>query len=156
MDDLTPEQRRKNMQAIKSKDTSIEIALRKALWHREIRYRKNYKKLPGKPDIAITKNRIAVFCDSDYWHGYDWENRHQRIKSNREYWIPKIERNMQRDQEVTAQLQEEGWIVLRFWEWQIKKHLDECVCTIIKAVEASNRREGFSETSSEEAEPKSC
>ena len=96
MDDLTPEQRRKNMQAIKSKDTSIEIALRKALWNQGIRYRKNYKALPGKPDIAITKYKIAVFCDSDYWHGYDWENRSQRIKSNRDYWIPKIERNMKR------------------------------------------------------------
>lgn len=73
MDDLTPEQRRKNMQAIKSKDTHIELALRNALWHKGIRYRKNYKGLPGKPDIAITKYRIAVFCDSDFWHGYDCE-----------------------------------------------------------------------------------
>ncbi len=134
MDDLTPEQRRKNMQAIRSTDTSIEIALRTALWHRGIRYRKNYKQLPGKPDIAITKYRIVVFCDSDYWHGYDWENRHQRIKSNRDYWIPKIERNMARDKEITAQLQAMGWIVLRFWEWQIKKRLNECVDVVIKTI----------------------
>ena len=134
MDDLTPEQRRKNMQAIRSTDTSIEIALRTALWHRGIRYRKNYKQLPGKPDIAITKYRIVVFCDSDYWHGYDWENRHQRIKSNRDYWIPKIERNMARDKEITAQLQAMGWIVLRFWEWQIKKRLNECVDIVIKTI----------------------
>ena len=151
MDDLTPEQRRKNIQAIKSKDTSIEISLRLALWHRGIRYRKNYKSLPGKPDIAITKHKLAVFCDSDYWHGYDWENRHQRIKSNREYWIPKIERNMQRDKEVTAQLQAMGWTVLRFWEWQIKKHLDECVNTIMGAVEASQSKEGVSDSSQDEA-----
>lgn len=131
MNDLTPEQRRKNMQAIRSTDTSIEIALRTALWHRGVRYRKNYKQLPGKPDIAITKYRIVVFCDSDYWHGYDWENRHQRIKSNRDYWIPKIERNMARDKEITAQLQAMGWIVLRFWEWQIKKRLNECVDVVI-------------------------
>ena len=137
MDDLTPEQRRKNMQAIKCKDTSIEIALRLALWHRGIRYRKNFKKLPGKPDIVITKHKIAVFCDSDYWHGFDWENRHQRIKSNREYWIPKIERNMQRDKEVTAQLEEAGWTVLRFWEWQIRKHLDDCVDSIINTIDLS-------------------
>ena len=130
MDDLTPEQRRKNMQAIRSTDTSIEIAL----WHRGVRYRKNYKQLPGKPDIAITKYRIVVFCDSDYWHGYDWENRHQRIKSNRDYWIPKIERNMARDKEITAQLQAMGWIVLRFWEWQIKKRLNECVDVVIKTI----------------------
>lgn len=152
MDDLTPEQRRKNMQAIKSKDTSIEIALRLALWHSGIRYRKNYKKLPGKPDIAITRHKIAVFCDSDFWHGYDWENRHQRIKSNREYWIPKIERNMQRDKEVTVKLQAMGWTVLRFWEWQIKKQLDECVNTIIETVEASRSGEGVSGSSQGEAQ----
>jgi len=135
-DDLTPEQRRKNMQAIRSKDTSIELRLRKALWKRGIRYRKNYKKLIGKPDIAITKYRIAVFCDSDYWHGYDWENRNQHIKSNREYWIPKIERNMARDQEVNEALERDGWTVLRFWEWQIKKQLDNCVNEILAAVSA--------------------
>lgn len=135
-DDLTPEQRRKNMQAIRSKDTSIELRLRKALWERGIRYRKNYKKLIGKPDIAITKYRIAVFCDSDYWHGYDWENRNQRIKSNREYWIPKIERNMARDQEVNEALERDGWTVLRFWDWQIKKQLDICVDEILAAVSA--------------------
>lgn len=135
-DDLTPEQRRRNMQAIRSKDTTIELLLRKALWERGVRYRKNYKKLIGKPDIAITKYRIAVFCDSDYWHGYDWGNRNQRIKSNRDYWVPKIERNMKRDQEVTERLQHEGWIVLRFWEWQIRKKLSECVEDILQAIES--------------------
>lgn len=134
-DDLTPEQRRRNMQAIRSKDTTIELRMRKALWERGIRYRKNYKKLVGKPDIAITKYKIAVFCDSDYWHGYDWENRNQHIKSNRDYWVPKIERNMERDRKVTAALQDEGWLVLRFWEWQIRKHLDECVDTVIQSIE---------------------
>ena len=135
-DDLTPEQRRRNMQAIRSKDTTIELRMRKALWQRGVRYRKNYKKLVGKPDIAITKYRIAVFCDSDYWHGYDWENRNQRIKSNRDYWVPKIERNMKRDREVTAALQDEGWLVLRFWEWQIRKQLDECVEEVLQSIEA--------------------
>ena len=135
-DDLTPEQRRRNMQAIRSKDTTIELRMRKALWQCGVRYRKNYKKLVGKPDIAITKYRIAVFCDFDYWHGYDWENRNQRIKSNRDYWVPKIERNMKRDREVTAALQEEGWLVLRFWEWQIRKQLDECVEEVLQSIEA--------------------
>ena len=134
-DDLTPEQRRRNMQAIKSKDTTIELALRKALWNKGIRYRKNCKTLMGKPDIAITKYKIAVFCDSEYWHGYDWENRNQKIKSNREYWIPKIERNMARDREVNAALEQEGWIVIRFWEWQIRKELDSCVDKVISAIE---------------------
>lgn len=138
MDNLTPEQRRKNMQAIKSKDTSIELSLRKALWEKGIRYRKNYKKLPGKPDIALTKHKIAVFCDSDFWHGFEWEERKKRIKSNQEYWIPKIERNMERDREVDSELQEMGWTVIRFWEWQIKKHLDQCVAAVETAVCVKN------------------
>ena len=116
MDDLTPEQRKKNMRAIRSKDTTIELALRKALWKQGIHYRKNYKGLIGKPDIVITKSRMPAFCCKKFWHGYDWENRKSRIKSNQEYWIPKIERNMKRDQEVTSALVEQGWIVLRFWE----------------------------------------
>lgn len=134
MDDLTPEQRKKNMQAIRSKDTTIELALRKALWQKGIRYRKNYKGLIGKPDIVITKYRIVVFCDSDFWHGYDWDNRKSRIKSNQEYWIPKIERNMKRDKEVTAVLVEQGWIVLRFWEHSIRKNLESCLDDIEDAV----------------------
>lgn len=134
-DDLTPEQRRRNMQAIKSKDTTIELALRKALWSKGIRYRKNCKTLIGKPDIAITKYKIAVFCDSEYWHGYDWENRNQKIKSNREYWIPKIERNMARDQKVNAALEQEGWTVIRFWERQIRKELESCVDEVLSAIE---------------------
>lgn len=134
MDDLTPEQRRKNMQAIKCKDTSIELALRKALWHKGVRYRKNYKQLIGKPDIVLTKYRIVIFCDSDYWHGYDWEKRNKRIKSNRDYWIPKIERNMERDKEVSAELESDGWRVIRLWEWQIKKHLAECVDMVMQAI----------------------
>ena len=138
-DDLTPEQRRKNMQAIRSKDTSIEVALRRALWQEGIRYRKNYKKLPGKPDIAITRQKIAVFCDSEFWHGYDWENSRHKIKSNHDYWLPKIERNMKRDQEVNDQLKKSGWTVLRFWGFQIKKELNECVQVIKDAVEDSKR-----------------
>lgn len=134
-DDLTPEQRRRNMQAIKSKDTTIELALRKALWSKGIRYRKNCKTLIGKPDIAITKYKIAVFCDSEYWHGFDWENRNQKIKSNREYWIPKIERNMARDKEVSEALEAEGWTVIRFWERQIRKELDSCVDEVLSAIE---------------------
>lgn len=134
MDDLTPEQRKKNMQAIRSKDTTIELALRKALWKKGIRYRKNYKGLIGKPDIVITKYRIVVFCDSDFWHGYDWDNRKSRIKSNQEYWTPKIERNMKRDKEVTAVLVEQGWIVLRFWEHSIRKNLESCLDDIEEAV----------------------
>ena len=96
---MTPEQRSRAMSHIKGKDTSIEVLLRKALWHKGIRYRKNYKKLPGTPDIAITKYRIAIFCDSEFFHGYNWEIKKQKLGHNREYWIKKIERNMARDRE---------------------------------------------------------
>ena len=138
-DDLTPEQRQKNMRAIKSTDTGIEVALRKALWGEGIRYRKNYNKLPGKPDIAITKRKIAIFCDSEFWHGYDWDNRKSRIKSNQDYWYPKIERNMARDQEVNARLNSMGWAVLRFWGFQIKGDLSGCIDAIKAAVAQSDQ-----------------
>ena len=134
MDNLTREQRHKNMKAIQSKDTSIEIKLRKALWKEGLRYRKNYAGLPGKPDIVFTKYKIAVFCDSDFWHGFDWENRKHAIKSNHEYWIPKIERNMARDRAVGCLLKEMGWEVIRFWEWQIRKEIDACVSEIQRIV----------------------
>ena len=134
-DVLTKEQRHRNMSNIRSKDTKIECILRKDLWSHGIRYRKNYSALPGKPDIVITKYRIAVFCDSDFWHGYDWENRKSRIKSNQEYWISKIERNMKRDQEVTLALVDQGWIVLRFWEHTIRKELEGCVNDIQETID---------------------
>ena len=131
----TPEQISFNMRRVKNKDSTIELALRKELWNRGLRYRKNVKSVYGKPDIAFIGKKIAVFCDSEFWHGYDWENRNQKINSNREYWIPKIERNIQRDLEVTAALEASGWKVLRFWEFQIKKELDSCVEIICKAIE---------------------
>lgn len=133
MDDLTPEQRRKNMQHIRSKDTSIEIKLRKALWHEGIRYRKNYKALPGKPDIAITKYRIAIFCDSSFWHGRDFDIK-KPVDTNREYWDSKIKKNMKRDKDVNRQLKEMGWVVLRFWDTEINKQLEMCVNTVIEGI----------------------
>ena len=136
MDPLTPEQRHKCMSAIHSKDTSIEVLLRKALWHRGIRYRKNYAKLPGKPDIAITRYRIAIFCDSEFFHGKDWDTARQRLErgGNKEYWINKITRNMQRDRENEQALQSLGWTVIRFWGKEIKKHTEECICQVEEAV----------------------
>lgn len=132
-DDLTKEQRRKNMQRIRSKDTSIELKLRKALWHEGIRYRKNYKKLPGKPDIAITKYRIAVFCDSSFFHGRDYETR-KPVGTNFEYWDKKIRRNMERDREVEQELRAMDWTVIRFWDKDIKKDLDGCIQTVKEAI----------------------
>ncbi len=133
MDDMTPEQRRKNMQHIRSKDTSIELKLRKALWREGFRYRKNYSALPGKPDIAITKYRIVIFCDSSFWHGRDFETK-KPVATNHEYWDKKIRRNMERDTETNQQLRAMGWTVLRFWDVDINKHLDECVQTVKETV----------------------
>lgn len=129
----TPE-RSRIMSKIRGKDTKIEVKLRLALWHLGIRYRKNYKRLPGSPDIALTKYRIAVFCDSDFFHGYNWDARKCKIKSNRDYWIHKIEENIQRDREYDNLLAEEGWIVLHFWEHQINKDLHGCVKEILSYI----------------------
>jgi DNA mismatch endonuclease (patch repair protein) len=115
------------MSKIKSKNTSIEVSLRKALWKAGIRYRKNYKKLPGSPDVAITKHRIAIFCDGEFWHGKDWEIIRPKIQSNREYWTQKIERNMDRDYETERSLCGMGWTVMRLWGAEIQKDLSGCV-----------------------------
>lgn len=134
MDKHTAEQRRKNMQAIKSKDSQIELLLRNELWRRGLRYRKNVNNIYGKPDIAFIGKKVAVFCDSEFWHGYNWEERKLDFKSNQEFWIAKIERNIQRDKEVTSKLEADGWTVLRFWGKDIKNNLQECADIIEKAI----------------------
>lgn len=123
------------MSRIRSKDTKAEVQLRKALWARGYRYRKNVKSLPGSPDIAIKKYKVAVFIDGEFWHGYNWEEKQHAIKRNRAYWIPKIERNMERDRENTRKLQEKGWLVLRFWEQRLKKEFNICLALITEAIE---------------------
>ena len=117
MDRLTKEQRHKNMKNIKNKDTGIEMTLRKALWEKGYRYRKNDKRLPGKPDIVLTKYKIAIFCDSEFFHGKDWEALKLQLErgKNADFWIKKISKNQQRDEEVDKQLQYLGWTVIRFW-----------------------------------------
>ena len=134
MDRHTPEQRRKNMQAVKNKNSKIEILLRKELWNRGLRYQKNRNDVFGKPDIVFKGKKVAVFCDSEFWHGYNWEERKKDFKSHQEFWIPKIERNMQRDIEVTQKLESQGWTVLRFWGAEIKKETEKCELIIEKAV----------------------
>ena len=133
----TQEQISYNMRQVKNKDSAIELTLRKELWSRGLHYRKNVKSVYGKPDIAFIGKKIAVFCDSEFWHGYDWEERKKDFKSRQEFWIPKIERNMQRDREVTERLESEGWTVLRFWGKEIKKNVSACADMIQKAWEDS-------------------
>ena len=130
MDSMAKEKRRKIMSSIHSKDTSIEVKLRHALWHKGYRYRKNYKELPGKPDIALTKYKIAIFCDSEFFHGKDWYTiLRPRLEkgANPDFWIHKIERNMERDDEVNKELTFRGWTVIRFWGEEIEKNLEPCI-----------------------------
>ena len=118
-----------NMKYIHSKNTKIEVILRKALWNAGFRYRKNYDKLPGKPDIALTKYKIAIFCDGEFFHGKDWEVLKPKLEkgNNPDFWIKKITRNQQRDDEVNKQLLFMGWTVIRFWGNEIKKNPEQCV-----------------------------
>lgn len=131
----TKEQIRFNMQRVKNKDSEIELSLRKALWSMGLRYRKNVKSVFGHPDIAFIGKKIAVFCDSEFWHGYDWERRKNDFKVRQDFWLPKIERNMERDREVNERLEAEGWIVIRFWGKEIKSDVNACAEKIKKAVE---------------------
>ena len=133
----TKEQISYNMQQVKNKDSKIEVLLRKELWSRGIHYRKNVNRIYGKPDIVFISKKIAVFCDSEFWHGYNWEERKKDFKSHQEFWIPKIERNMERDAEVTAKLESEGWTVIRFWGNEIKKNTAQCADIIEKAVHST-------------------
>ena len=136
MDVLTKEQRHKNMSHIRGKDTGIEIKLRKLLWSKGFRYRKNYKNLPGCPDIVLVKYKIAIFCDGEFFHGKNWEEQRERLENsnNSQFWINKIARNIDRDDEVNKKLNAMGWTVLRFWGDDIRKHPDECVRVIEETI----------------------
>lgn len=123
------------MSKIRSKETKPEIKLRKFLWNLGIRYRKNVKKLPGTPDIVISKYRLVIFVDGEFWHGYKWDEKKNKIKSNRDFWIPKIERNMQRDRFNNQLLNKNGWTVFRFWDTQIKKEFVNCLFRIIDYID---------------------
>ena len=136
MDVLNKEQRHKAMSHIKNKDTSIELALRKALWEKGYRYRKNLKKLPGKPDIVLTKYRIAIFCDGELFHGRNWEVLRPKLQSgnNPDYWVRKIERNIERDRENDKKLLFLGWTVIRFWGNDILKDTEKCIKVIEEVI----------------------
>ena len=131
--DSTPETR-KRMSKVKLKGGKAETAFAKALWHRGYRYRRNDKRLPGSPDIAILKHRIAVFVDGEFWHGKDWETRKGRLQRNREYWIEKIEENMARDIRNDQLLTQPGWTPIHFWEKEVMKNLPACVAEIEETI----------------------
>ncbi len=126
----TKAQRSKNMRAVKNKDSYMELAVRRSLWARGRRFRKHHTGVPGKPDIAFPRYKVAVFLDSEFWHGHDWERRKHDIKSNREFWYPKIERNIARDREVDRLLADLEWTVLRFWEKAVKRDVEVCADAI--------------------------
>jgi len=136
-----------NMRKIHSKDTSIELLLRKALWHKGYRYPKNYKALPGSPDIVLTKYKIAIFCDSEFFHGKDWEILKLRLEKgkNPDFWIKKIERNRNRDYENDKKLLFLGYTVLHFWGQDISKHTEE----FLKAIEEAIWDTKFSDTTTD-------
>ena len=135
MDVLTKEQRKKNMKHIRSVNTKPEIILRKKLWHLGIRYRKNYTKLYGKPDIVLTRYKIAIFVDGDFWHARNHqEHPGEQVMQNKDFWVKKLGRNVERDREVNEILLEYGWLVLRFWESDIEKNPDECVGRILSYI----------------------
>ena len=123
----TTKMRSKIMSNIRGKNTKPELLFRKALWSKGVRFRVGNKKLPGNPDVSIQKYKLAIFIDGEFWHGYNWEERKDQIKSNRDFWIPKIERNMQRDRQVNRELNLMGYTVFRFWEKEIKKELHKCI-----------------------------
>ena len=122
------------MSRIRGKDTSIEVKLRKALYEKGCRYRCNSKYIYGHPDISFKGVKVVVFCDSEFWHGKDFEENEKKIQSNRDYWIPKIKRNIERDNEVNEKLTQEGYLIFRFWGGEIEKNLDKCVTKILEGL----------------------
>ena len=132
----TTPKRSKIMSKIRGKNTKPELAFRKALYAAGYRYRVDYKKLIGKPDILLKKYKTAIFIDGEYWHGHNWQERKPKIKTNRDFWVAKIERNMQRDREVNQELERLGYKVFRFWETEIKKELDRCLSEVLSHLAA--------------------
>lgn len=135
---------RKIMSSIKQKDTEPELMLRRALWARGLRYQKNVKSLPGKPDVVFTKDRIVVFCDGDFWHGHNWALRgldsfEEELASYSKFWQEKLTYNVERDKAITVALESSGWMVIRIWESDIRKNLDACVDRIMVARETKKQ-----------------
>ena len=139
MSNRTPEITHKIMSAVKSKDTEPELMLRKALWHTGLRYRKNYKQLPGKPDVVFLRKKVAIFCDGDFWHGHNWAIRglkslDEELNGYSDFWRTKILKNIERDEKNNRLLMEMGWTVVRFWESEIRSNLNECVQRVVDTI----------------------
>ena len=131
----TTKKRSRIMSKIRGTNSKPELLLRKALWKAGVRYRINRTNLPGRPDISIKKYKLAVFVDGEFWHGDYWDQKKNTIKTNRKFWVPKIERNMQRDREVNQMLSELGYTVFRFWSHEIKNNLQQCINDLLTYIE---------------------
>lgn len=145
--DNVTEQRKRTMSRISGKNTKIEVALREALWSKGYRYKKNYKKLPGSPDICLTKYKVAIFCDSEFFHGKDWEILRPKIAqgNNGQYWVKKIQENIDRDAEIDKRLLFLGWTVIHFWGNDILKNIDQCIRVVEEAIFDKKLQDGLSE-----------
>ena len=141
---ITTPETSKRMANVHLKEGKAETLLAKALWQQGYRYRKNDRRLPGSPDIAISKYHIAIFVDGEFWHGKDWENRKIHLKRNRSYWIEKIEENMARDKRNDALLYEKGWTPLHFWEKEIYSDLPSCLDRVFEMISSTSQSEGHS------------
>jgi DNA mismatch endonuclease, patch repair protein len=150
----TSEQIRYTMSRVRSSGSAIEKKLGAALWKAGFRYRKQYPVL-GKPDYVLVSAKIAIFCDSEFWHGYRWGHRaKQAFKSNTDYWYSKIERNRARDRKVKKELTRQGWMVLRFWEHEITSNVDGCIERVRAVFNASSaRKEVRAKSSSSKKRP---
>lgn len=126
------------MSHVKTKRNSAEVMIAKSLWHRGYRYRLNYKALPGSPDIALTKYRIAIFIDGEFWHGKDFEQRKNKLKNNKDYWIEKIQENIDRDLRNDKLLRQMDWYPIHFWSNDVIKYCNQCIDEIIYTIEDRN------------------
>ncbi|RZJ89382.1 MAG: very short patch repair endonuclease [Chryseobacterium sp.] len=136
----TTRQRSKLMAKIRGKNTKAELLLRSNLWAIGIRFRIHVRNMPGKPDIVINKYRLVVFVDGGFWHGFQWENKKAKLKTNSQFWIPKIERNMQRDRNNQKKLEDAGYTVMRFWDHDVIGNLSKCLNQISLYIESAREK----------------
>ena len=119
-------------------DTTPELLLRAALRSAGVRFRSNVKTLPGCPDFILANDRVAVFCDGDFWHGRQWSRRKRKLLAgwNADYWVAKIERNRARDRSVTRTLRRLGWKVVRLWEGDVRRNPSQAAAKVVAAATA--------------------